>query len=508
MVLYHVSTTYQLLFSIVHKLAYNRDEESELLMLETIRSVPERKSFLERLEKFAFFDKIRYVPERQFKLKKGMALDETSSESDILTVINNYCQAFEAWFGEDLKSFSNIYVASDQHALGVYLMKNRIPYNYMEDASGMLSEHERYRFIIRRNNLTNCIIADYLGGPGCNDMIVKKLCDLNNQRKGFYDSKAVDCSIYDTLKNVIPEKVPEILRFFGESGETVKSDKKICLFLTQDLNTLQNKDIELQELLMTLLVDYICPEYLLLIKPHPKDRWQNYRRIFPGSHILSRKTPSELIPFAVEGNIESALTISSTSIRGVNRFVNKSYYFTTEAETAPQRLNSMYVAAEILSRLGVEQGVELQNINNTQMNNFLDNVGIALSQDSDSNEVLIDGGVKRNDKIDFNAHKITVCLSLGEVISFSTNWDISNMYLIRAVYTPLEQSLMSQQEYLIILNLNSDKYKPKLNNAQYTRELKYSKVILGVSAEKIDERVRETLLQRLNTDLEWEDYHE
>lgn len=142
------------------------------------------------------------------------------------------------------------------------------------------------------------------------------------------------------------------------------------------------------------------------------------------------------------------------------------------------------------------------------MNNFLDNVGIALSQDSDSNEVLIDGGVKRNDKIDFNAHKITVCLSLGEVISFSTNWDISNMYLIRAVYTPLEQSLMSQQEYLIILNLNSDKYKPKLNNAQYTRELKYSKVILGVSAEKIDERVRETLLQRLNTDLEWEDYHE
>lgn len=57
MVLYHVSTTYQLLFSIVHKLAYNRDEESELLMLETIRSVPERKSFLERLEKFAFLIK-------------------------------------------------------------------------------------------------------------------------------------------------------------------------------------------------------------------------------------------------------------------------------------------------------------------------------------------------------------------------------------------------------------------------------------------------------------------
>lgn len=116
MVLYHASTMYHLLCCIVHKLAYNADEEAELLILEYIKPEKERSAFLKKLNDFGFFSSIRYVPEQQFKLKKGIALDENSSEKQINTVINYISSAFESWFGKDMRAYSEIYVASDQHS--------------------------------------------------------------------------------------------------------------------------------------------------------------------------------------------------------------------------------------------------------------------------------------------------------------------------------------------------------------------------------------------------------
>ena len=163
MVLYHASTMYHLLSCIVHKLAYHSDEQAELLVLEYIKPQKERYAFLTKLNDFGFFSKVRYVPEQKFKLKKGIALDENSTEKEINTVINNIASAFESWFNSDIKNYSDIYVASDQHSCGIYLIKNNIPYTYMEDASGMLSEQSRYLSITKNNNLTNHIANERLG---------------------------------------------------------------------------------------------------------------------------------------------------------------------------------------------------------------------------------------------------------------------------------------------------------------------------------------------------------
>ncbi len=504
MVLYHVSTTYQLLYSIAHKLTYHANEESELLMIEYIRPQNEREAFRQKLLERGFFTRVRYVPERQFKLQKGIALDENSTEKEINTVIDNSCRALIGWFDEDIKKYDKIYVASDQHAFGVYLVKNRIPYIYMEDASGMLSEHERYIFITKRNNLTDHIISRYLGGAGENEMITAKLCDLDNQLEGFSDPLAVDFSIYKALKNMIPDKVPSILGFFGDMNEAISSDKKICLFLTQDLNTLKIKDIDLQEMTMTMVADYMCPEHQLVIKPHPKDRWQNYSRIFPDARLLSRGVPSELLPFAIDGDIDTALTVSSTSIRGMVNSVKHAYYFTTEAETEPENLNPMYAAAELLLELGIKDGTSIQNINEEQMKNFLESRDISLG----GGTAVIDGGVERVENIDSNGEKITLVLNLGNVLSFSPDWDFEKMYLIKAKYSPRENSLMPEREYLIYAKCGDDKICERLKNLDIQRKLKYSRATVNITAKRFDGEIIKKLAAIQQRDMEWEDKNE
>lgn len=178
---------YHLLYCIVHKLSCHSDEESELLLVEYIKPLKERTAFLEKLTAYGFFSKIRYVPEQQFKLKKGIALDENSSEKDIKTVIGNISSAFEKWFGGYMNRYNEIYVASDQHSCGIYLINNKKSYTYMEDASGMLSEQSRYLSITKGNNRTNYIINEYLGCAGrnlCSELFMNY---LNKEYGAGYD---------------------------------------------------------------------------------------------------------------------------------------------------------------------------------------------------------------------------------------------------------------------------------------------------------------------------------
>ncbi|MGN1466856.1 MAG: hypothetical protein ACI4W1_00970 [Ruminococcus sp.] len=498
MVLYHASTMYHLLYCIVHKLSCHSDEESELLLVEYIKPLKERTAFLEKLNEYGFFSKIRYVPEQQFKLKKGIALDENSSEKDIKTVIGNISSAFEKWFGGDMSRYSEIYVASDQHSCGIYLINNKISYTYMEDASGMLSEQSRYLSITKGNNRTNYIINEYLGCAGRNQYVKAKLCDLKHQQKGFHDEKAVDFSIYHALKNLIPEKVPVLLEFFGNISTVIKSSKKICLFLTQDLNTLQIKDLDLQELTTTTLVDYFCPDHKLIIKPHPKDRWQNYKRIFPDAVILEKSVPSELLPFAIDGEIHTVLTASSTSIRGVSEFAKKAYSFTTEIETHRERIDSMFALTEVLKQMGITQGVTVCNINEEQMLNFLDNAGIRAN----GNGILVDGGIKQSNSADFENCRVLFCMNLGNNLNYGKNYGHKDKFVITASFKPENGSLFEEQEHLIFAYSNDSLLSEKLSKINITAQLYHSKAEVRITCEEINPELDEKFKARLLTESE------
>lgn len=502
MILYHASTMYHLLCCIVHKLAYHPDDDAELLMLEYIKPDKNRKAFLKQVLDSGFFATARYVPEQKFKLKKGNALDDTSNEKEIKAVIENISKTFESWFDEDITKFDEIYVASDQHSLGIYLTSKSIPYHYFEDASGMLSEQSRYISITKSNNMTNHIINEYLGCMGRSICVKSKLCDLRHQQKGFYDEKAEDFCIYDILKFKIPDKVQEIINFFGDIPHKIRGDKKICLYLTQDLNTLKIKDLDLQELMMTTLVDYMCgDEYVLVVKPHPKDRWQNYRRIFSDCILLEKSEPSELLPFVIDREVDMALTASSTSIRGVDKFAIHSYCFTTDIETNRERIDDMYVAALLLKELEVNNIGTIRNINKIQITNLLNRCGIIF----DNGNVLIDGGMKKNDNLDVYDYKLSILLNLGNIINFNADIPTEGLYIITADFLPKGTSLMREKQLMIFAYTRDKEIQSRLESLIIRKQLKYTQADIAVRCKKADSESIEKLKAKLARDIEWEE---
>lgn len=501
MILYHASTMYHLLCCIVHKLAYYPDDDAELLILEYIKPDKNRKSFLKQVIDSGFFATARYVPEQKFKLKKGNALDNTSSEKEIKSVIENISKTFENWLDEDITKFEEIYVASDQHSLGIYLTNKGIPYHYFEDASGRLSEQLRYISITKSNNMTNHIINEYLGCMGRNSCVKSKLCDLRHQQKGFYDEKAEDFCIYDILKFKIPDKVPDIINFFGGISHKIRGDKKICLYLTQDLNTLKIKDLDLQELVMTTLVDYMCgDEYVLVVKPHPKDRWQNYRRIFSDCILLEKSEPSELLPFVIDREVDMALTASSTSIRGVDKFAVHSYYFTTDIETNRERIDDMFIATLLLKELGIRNVSLIRNINETQITNFLNRYGIAL----DNGDTLIDGDMEKVDNLDVYDYRLSLLLNLGNIINFNPNIPTDGLYIVTADFTPKDSSLMREKQLMIFAYTNDKEIQNKLESLIIRKQLRYTQADIAVRCKKADSESIERLKAKLARDIEWE----
>ena len=493
---------YHLLCCIVHKLAYHPDDDAELLMLEYIKPDKNRKAFLKQVLDSGFFATARYVPEQKFKLKKGNALDDTSNEKEIKAVIENISKTFESWFDEDITKFDEIYVASDQHSLGIYLTSKGIPYHYFEDASGMLSEQSRYISITKSNNMTNHIINEYLGCMGRNSCVKSKLCDLRHQQKGFYDEKAEDFCIYDILKFKIPDKVQEIIKFFGDIPHKIRGDKKICLYLTQDLNTLKIKDLDLQELMMTTLVDYMCgDEYVLVVKPHPKDRWQNYRRIFSDCILLEKSEPSELLPFVIDREVDMALTASSTSIRGVDKFAIHSYCFTTDIETNRERIDDMFVAALLLKELEVNNIGTIRNINEIQITNLLNRCGIIF----DNGNVLIDGGMKKNDNLDVYDYKLSILLNLGNIINFNADIPTEGLYIITTDFLPKGTSLMREKQLMIFAYTRDKEIQSRLESLIIRKQLKYTQADIAVRCKKADSESIERLKAKLARDIEWEE---
>lgn len=219
---------------------------------------------------------------------------------------------------------------------------------------------------------------------------------------------------------------------------------------------------------MTTLVDYMCnDEYVLVVKPHPKDRWQNYRRIFSDCILLEKSEPSELLPFVIDREVDMALTASSTSIRGVDKFAVHSYYFTTDIETSRERIDDMFIATLLLKELGIRNVSSIRNINETQITNFLNRYGIAL----DNGDTLIDGDMEKVDNLDVYDYRLSLLLNLGNIINFNPNIPTDGLYIVTADFTPKDSSLMREKQLMIFAYTMIKKFKTSLNRSLFANSL-------------------------------------
>ena len=498
MVLYHLSTTYQLLYCIVHRLARHADEEAGLLMVEYIRPESEQKEFLKKLRDTGWFSFVRLVPENQFKLKRGNALTEESSPQEIEAVIGNVCDCVKNWLNLDLSTFSRIYIGSDQWSFGIYCLANKIPHVYIEDASGMLSQRERYMQITKEICLTNYVISEYLHGAGTSEYEIARLCDERNFINGFTDEKAENFSIYDALKYDIPERVPEILAFYGASPITVSDASPVCMYMTQYLKSMAVKDLDVQEQITTMLVDYFSAGCRLVIKPHPKDIWLNYRRIFPQAVILPHRMNSELIPFLFDKPVCRVLTASSTSVGGMAPFAQEIYQFTTEIETRHEHLHAIYVAAALMKEVSRCAGGKVcpiyQQVNQIQLENFLRALEVDTAEDGWRILVTEDPSLLSQENEDVKG----VLLLLDETAANRQKLPFPSgktVLQVRASLSPEENSLFAENEYAMYLLINDSTIQKCISSFAFVRMLPFSKAKLYVQSKILSPQEIEELNQ-------------
>lgn len=369
-VLYHGGTVYQVLSCIVHRMAYHVDDDTVLMITDHYAQSQVLESFTQKIRQLELFDEVLIVPEKEFKKKRGKKLTQKSSKADIERVIQNICQAFEAWF-PNLSEFDEIYIASDNWTVGIYCLARKIPYHYFEDSCGILTDRKHYYDILRGLDSSNYVISNYLGGAGASKTAVELICNLEYQKGDTSDERIVHFSIYDTLKEQGTDKINTVLKLYDCEPYDMDAERPVALFLTQKVLVLAVKDLNVQMDLTAVLLDYFAEGMEIVFKPHPSDIYFDYEKIIKGSFVIRRSLPSELLPFMFDQKLKRAITASSTSIAGVEALTEESYSFSPDIEVNYSYLHIAYAMARIIEGLGEERNIIINMKESSYLENFL-----------------------------------------------------------------------------------------------------------------------------------------
>ena len=185
MLLYHSSTAYHVLCAVVHKLCYHREDDAVLMITEYLLAGTGQEAVIGRLKKSGWFEDIIIIPERQLKKDIGKRLNESSTRDEIEEVLDKTCEVVKDWSRYRLEDFNDIYVSADIWSVPVYLIRNRLKYHYIEDASGMLGEERRYLKLLREINAHNYVVCEYLQAAGRNKMVIDSCVTLIISRRDF-----------------------------------------------------------------------------------------------------------------------------------------------------------------------------------------------------------------------------------------------------------------------------------------------------------------------------------
>lgn len=382
MILYHASTVYHTLCCIVHKLSNHHEEDAVLFIVEYMLPTNDLHAYVKNLKRMDWFRDIRIVPEKNFRFQRGFELTDDSSKEDIEQVIRNICNSLEKWYKPGFKHFNEYNIAADNWSIGIYLLYHKIPYNYFEDACGIMGDTERFLRIIRNFNETNYIISNYLGGIGRCSTVEHLYCSLESQNKDFYDERAIDFTIYDSVLRMNPIDVNQLLDLYGCDTYPIKQDQKNVLFLSQRLPTLTIQKIEVQERMTVLIIDYFCKGYNIIVKPHPKDVWIDYKKLVPECQVVDRSVPSELLPFILKREVTNeeelmhtmkfsmCITPNSTSIHGLCHITEATMYFGNDFEVNYERLHIYYIVSNFIQAIHSKEHILTDSITEGYMKHF------------------------------------------------------------------------------------------------------------------------------------------
>lgn len=356
MVLYSVITTYHLLEAIIHKLQYNREEESILFISHWLKNKYEWYQSLK-----AFFDKI-IVFNADYKYS-----------DDVEEQLKEY---FEIIFNENdilVSDIDQIHVFGAEHSFGAYIFTQKISNYFWEEGAGALSKKESMLELFEKSYGHEKAVFQYEThlGDGETDFVNNRFYDKYYQLKEVDGDNLIHFDIAEELKKLDSYSRNRIIELFY-GNEKILSDDSYGLILTEHFANLSVMTWEEQTALYKYLVDYFMGDYKLLFKPHPDDTMY-YEYIFPESQVIRKKFPAELLPYIFDRKPGIVATSSSTSIYGLRNQFNHYLEFNFEFSHQKQfyKLNRFFVGLSIADKY-IKQGYDLYllGVNASIVDNF------------------------------------------------------------------------------------------------------------------------------------------
>ena len=373
MIIYHVASFYQALTCSVHSKQYPNDKKI-LFVAESIKVALLNPSILENI-----FDKVVYVD-----MNFGLANIDTCQEKVI--------EYFDAIFSKyEIKCDKNlkIFAAGAHFNFGLYLTYKQIPFYFMEDACGLISNDKHLRNINKARAVHPLLEENglYDASHPCIQGIV---CNVNEQEPGYKRNNLIHFDTLENLSKLEQAERMEILKVFTDVDVLSIPDNAVVM-LSQHYANLNMMSYERQALLYGLIFDYYLCGRNILIKKHPYD-FMAYESIYPKTTQIKQRFPSEFLPFISDKPLKMIATISSTGIRSLKSVAQEHLELDFEFEQFFEPIHKIYFTLEMLRRQENVKKIYTIGVNRPMIENmckfgFTDPLDIQIVQVSDLSDI-------------------------------------------------------------------------------------------------------------------------
>lgn len=351
MIIYHVASFYQALTCCVHSKQY-KEHRKILLVGESIKVALLRPSILEDI-----FDEVIYID-----MNYGLARLDTCEE-EVIAYFDNIFANHEIECDENTK----IFAAGAHFNFGLYLTFKQIPFYFMEDACGIISNY-KHLININKARLIHPLLEENGLYDASNTCIQGVVCNAQEQESGY---EREDIIHFDTLSSLFGLSISErneIMRIFMDIDEISIPDNSVIV-LSQHYANLNMMSYERQALLYGLVFDYYLKGRNILIKKHPYD-FMPYEIIYPKVRHIKERFPSEFLPLIFDKDPEMVVTISSTGIKSLKSVVKEHMEFDFDFEQHFDPIHKVYFALEILLKQGNVNKIYTVGINEAMIENM------------------------------------------------------------------------------------------------------------------------------------------
>ena len=131
MVVYYTTTHYQVLCAILHKIKYEKDEKSCLVVTNARIS---HKNLCEKVKYAKIFDEVVYYDDKQLVAICSNEYKKIWCKWNIKGILKKIYPMIQKGLPFTINNNHKYYIMSDFKPFPLYLINHKIPYYYFEDA--------------------------------------------------------------------------------------------------------------------------------------------------------------------------------------------------------------------------------------------------------------------------------------------------------------------------------------------------------------------------------------